>query len=307
MHALLATRPTDVVIIGGFDADMDDNTDVVQKFNIDSESGACYLESYPITAGFMEAGFMVDGTVKSCGGEGGENDYDLSDCYDYDPTTNTWSTAPSMSDTRVGMGSSHVEGGLWLLTGGGGYYGGTDETIFSNATSEVWDGDKFVSGPTLYGEYFTMHCQVSLDPTHVFIADGDTGHTWILDWETQEYIQQDSMRPKNRPGCGKIVNRDGAIEVVVASDGTSEIFSFDTMSWRTGPEMPFIGNSFGNDQLGDTFVLVGGRNSGDGTIFDTVYQFDPIHYHWILKPYHLDSPRFDSTLLTVPKDVIQCP
>ncbi len=285
-------------------------TDEALKFRIESEDDDCYLEPYPIVAVSMAATFLADGKVKSCGGEGGEYYDDLSACYDYDPSTNTWSEAPHMPDTRVGLKSSHVEGAQWFLAGGGNYYGGSDPDIFSNVTSDVWDGEKFVAGPTLFGEYFEHQCQVALDPTHVFFADGNTGHTWILDWETQEYIQYESMRPKYRPGCGKIINGNGEIEVVVASDGTSEIFSFDSRTWRTGPDMPITAHSFAYDQIGDTFVLVGGRydsSGGQDVNYDTVYQFDPLHYQWILKPYKLDPPRSYPAVLSVRRDAIQCP
>ncbi len=286
-----------MMVIGGSSGG--EYTDEVLKFNMESENDDCYLEPYPFAAGHMVASFLKDGKVKSCGGEGGYRGYDLDDCFDYDPQADAWNRTPRLPEERVGMKSAHVEGPQWLLAGGGSFCGEADPSV--NATTDLWDGEKFLPGPTLYGECFDHHCQVGLDPTHVFFADGRTGKTWILDWDTQEYIQQDSMRPKDRPGCGKIVNKDGELEVVVTSDGITEIFSFASRTWRSGPDMPIAANSFAYDQIGDTFVLVGGN------AYNNIYQFDPLHYQWILKPYQLDHYLADSAILSIRRDAIQCP
>ncbi len=119
------------------------------------------------------------------------------------------------------------------------------------------------------------------------------------------------LSPKEYPGCGRILNSDGEIEVVVASLGESEIFSFPSGTWRQGPDLPVYGNRFGYDQLGDTFVLVGGEDdTGTEEVFlDEVLVFDPIHYQWVVKPHVLSDARYGAGVAAVPENffTVSCP
>ena len=81
----------------------------------------------------------------------------------------------------------------------------------------------------------SSHCQVTLDSSHVFFADSSaTGNTYIMDWEegTFEYIG--SLAHTHFGPCGKATSKSRGQEIVVAANGTSEIFSLETLTWREG-------------------------------------------------------------------------
>ncbi len=302
----VALRRTKVVLVAGSISDGDGDYDygtIVELFDMNSNTD-CFLDNYPHTADGPTCTFLEEGKIKCCGGEGWE---DLDQCYDYEPSSNKWSRAPNLSDTRYWARSAHVEEGFWMVTGGQDCGQDRDCT-----TTDLWIGTQFIAGPTLEGDDLSAHCQVEIDLIHVFIAEGETGRTWILDWETQKFIEQESMAsPKELPGCGKIINFDGEIEVVVASLGESEIFNLSSGTWRQGPDVPVYGSRFGYDQLGDTFVLAGGEDDTgvDLTFLEEVLVFDPIHYQWIIKPHVINPARYGAGVAAVPEEffTVSCP
>ncbi len=229
---LAALRRTKVVLVAGSISDGEGDYDystIVELFDMNSNTD-CFLDNYPHTADGPTCTFLEEGNIKCCGGEGPE---DMFQCYDYETSSNRWHRVADLSSPRYWPKSAHVEEGFWMVTGGGQGCGEEECT-----TSDLWIGTQFIPGPTLYGARISSHCQVSLGNMHVFLADGETGRAWILDWETQEFIEQNTMSsPKDYPGCGRIVNTDGKIEIVVASLGESEIFSFSSGTWRQGPDV----------------------------------------------------------------------
>ncbi len=94
-----ALRRTKVVLVAGSISDGQGDNDystVVELFDIDSNVD-CFLDNYPHTADGPTCTFLSDGNIKCCGGEGPE---DMYQCYDYETSSNRWSRAPDLSDSR---------------------------------------------------------------------------------------------------------------------------------------------------------------------------------------------------------------
>ena len=103
------------------------------------------------------------------------------------------------------------------------------------ATSEVWDGASFIEGPDLPVP-MQRHCQLTLNSTHLFFSDlYTTGLTYLYDMERSSWRRVASPSKLYPWGaCGLASSEGKGQEVVVALDGSSEIFSIDSLSWRPG-------------------------------------------------------------------------
>ncbi len=88
-------------------------------------------------------------------------------------------------------------------------------------------------------------------------------------------------------------------EVVVAGYGTSEIFNFDSLMWRDGPDLPY-GFGYASVQLTDTFLLVGGY---EDYYSDKIYMFDEDHYELSQTLWH---PRLYAGAVVVPDEMVNC-
>ncbi len=235
---------------------------------------------------------LVDGVVKSCGSE---TSYD--DCYDYDPDSNRWVGSPNMLYGRHSPRASSIDG-TWLISG-------PPTTADAPYASEMWSDGELVSGPTVPPN-MDNHCQITVNDTHVFFADGqDLGPSYLYDFNAQTWTEMPPKTVKtSRPSCGFIKNPDNGVEAVVYDQGITEIFNFNDMTWRLGPEMPWTSYS-GFAQLSETFVMVGGN--GYGTDLDLIFQFDNLEYKWILKGQHLGIERDKSPgVVAVPDDFVSC-
>ncbi len=122
------------------------------------------------------------------------------------------------------------------------------------------------------------HCQLTVNSTHVFFADTcDTGKVYLLEWDEQTWKELPQMTvERDYMSCGLISNPENGIEVVIVENGVTEIFNFIDEEWKTGPTVESF-DWAGYAQIGDTFVVVGGRNDAEGTL-DTIYKFDHINY-----------------------------
>ncbi len=269
----------------------------VEVIDLENPSNICsMIEDYPVENGGMTLG-LIDGLLKSCG-----SGYDIEDCYDYDPDTNSWTSSASLVYARARPRSSFIDG-IWLVSG--------DDALDAGdapMTTEMWTGSTFVEGPRLPTPMYD-HCQFTINSTHVFFAEAyETGRSFLLDWFAQTWTEVPPMNvDRNYPSCGLINNPENGLEAVIVQSGVSEIFNFRDESWRTGPPVePFIDAGF--TQIGDTFVVVGGLDEvyGDEE-FDTIYKFDHIKYEWILMSQRLQVSRYAYPgVVSVPDEFVTC-
>ncbi len=263
--------------------------DSVEVIDLDDPSKTCdIVANYPIATDYVTAQ-LVDGVVKVCGGLQTELD-----CYDYNSSSNTWSSSPGPLYEKDYATSSIIDG-TWLVTG--------DDTNPDGTMTEWWTGSQFTMGPTL-PKILNRHCQVSINSTHVFFADCIGKETYLLDWESQGITQLDDMTTarSNVCGCGLVQNDQMGKEVVVAGYGTSEIFNFGNMTWRDGPDLP-SGYGYASVQLTDTFLMVGGFES---SYSNKIYIFDEENYYFTLMPETLAYERRWAGAVAVPDEMFNC-
>lgn len=278
---------TKLIVIGGYY----DHGDIssVELVDLEDPSNSCYLADYPLKDGEMAVG-LVSGLVKSCGGS---QDY-TDACYDYDPATNSWTESTSMLSTRYTPRESTIDG-IWLVSD-------------DSPSTEMWTGNGFEQGPSLPQDLSLYHhCQLTVNSTHVFFGDTHfLGPNYLLDWSSQTWTQLPPMTmSRDYPSCGMINNPENGLEAVIVEDGASEIFNFNDLTWRAGPDGPYIYDA-GYAQLPETFVVVGGYDLSQA--LDTIYQFDNVNYDWIQKDQRLQTPRDNYPgVVAVPGDFISCP
>ncbi len=281
-----------LIVIGGENNGFLSSVEVI---DLENPSNTCnFIADYPVEDSSMAVG-IIDGLIKSCGGE-----YDTDDCYDYNPATNSWITSASLIIERYRPRSSFIDG-IWLISGDG--PNGEDDRL----TTEMWTGPGFELGPSTPIEMFS-HCQLTVNSTHVFFADThDTGDAFLLDWKEETWTELPSMSViRDYMSCGLINNPENGIEVVIVEFGVTEIFNFRDEEWKTGPTIVESFDHAGYAQTGDTFVVVGGNNYLGQTL-DTIYKFDHINYDWILMSQRLQVPRdYYPGVVAVPDDFVAC-
>jgi len=94
------------------------------------------------------------------------------------------------------------------------------------------------------------------------------------------------------------------LEILVAANDMSFQFSLADLFWRGGPPLPADLNNIVSVQLGDGFMVLGGRDE-EGYSVDNIY---PIDYEQIWFSYlkTLDEPKFNSIGVEVPSDFCNC-
>ena len=120
-------------------------------------------------------------------------------------------------------------------------------------SSEIFTDGDFEEGPVLPVP-MEHHCQVevklklfqqnfqkknflkkvTLNATHVLVADSQSsGATYLLDFDRRVWIEAGSSLSQSRDSaaCGAVDSSEGGREVVVAGEGTAEIFSLQDMEW----------------------------------------------------------------------------
>ncbi len=285
-----------MIVIGGYNSE-DGNLNSVEVIDLENTTNNCnMIADYPVEDSGMTVG-LIDGLIKSCGSVD-----DTDDCYDYNPTTNSWITSVSLNNARYDPGSSFIDG-IWLVSGDG---TGSDDV---GSTTEMWTGTGFEPGPSLPIPMLRP-CQLTINSTHVFFVDtGNTGNAFLFDWYEQKWSDLPPTTVyRTYMSCGLINNPENGIEAVIVEDGVTEIFNFRDEEWKTGPSVVSF-DSAGYAQIGDTFVLVGGQNDEVVTdfAFDTIYKFDHINYAWILMSQRLQVPReWYPGVVAVPDDFVTC-
>ncbi len=259
----------------------------VEGFDLTSNETSCApLSNFPGSRGGMAVG-VIDGLIKSCG-----HDDDYRECFDFDPVTNMWTKSESLLYPRDNARASFIDG-KWLVSG-------------DDATTEMWTDNHFVRGPDLPFA-MTAHCQLTVNSTHVYFVNFNDRPAFLLDWQTQTFTE---MPPYNDDryaiSCGLINNPENGPEVVVASKGTSEIFNFESLTWRVGPDTVYSQYA-GYAQVGDTFVMIGGLD-GDarGKSVNDVHMFDHLNYEWAYMG-DMEVGRQDYPgVVAVPDDFVSC-
>ncbi len=239
---------------------------------------------------------VIQGVIKSCGGHPPPRDV----CYDYHPESNTWVNSASMMQRRWFYHTSFIQD-LWLISGGG----GGSSSSQAQTTTEKWTGSAFEAGPTLPRSMYA-HCQLTLNATHVFFANPRTSQSYLLNWPNQTWTELSQMTNTFQyPSCGLINNPTNGREAVVVQNGISEIFNFNNLTWRAGPDAPYFYEA-GFSQLFDTFVVVGGIGS-NSEYLDTLYKFDQINYAWIQLTQQLQTATGSYPgVATVPDSFVNC-
>ena len=169
-------------VVGGWDQVFLSEVEVIDLRN---PTGACSasVADYPFNIEYPTLAY-IDGKVVACAGwneSGG-----TTACHEYDPEENEWTSTAPISVERDDPSSSLVgDDGEWLITGGGW------------SSSDVRTGE----GVTLPGPElpFSMSygCQLTFDDgDQVFLADGSTRETYVLDWNTQEFTEE--VRKKSK-------------------------------------------------------------------------------------------------------------
>ncbi len=280
------------MVIGGYN-EPDGALSSVEVIDLENPANNCdRIRDYPIKDNLMTVGF-INGLVKSCGSA-----YDTNECYDYDPATNLWVQSDSMLYPRDSPRSSFIDS-VWLVSGDG--TGDEDSPL----ATEIWNYDHFEEGPTLPIETFYL-CQLTVNSTHVFFADPETGGTFLLDWFSQTWTELAPMTPnKIYPHCGLINNDENGKEVVIAENGVTEIFNLNDMAWRTGPSLPAFNRAV-TAQLPETFLVVGGYSDSADEYLDTIYEFDQNNYEWVLMSQRLQEPKDYPGVVLVPDDFVTC-
>ncbi len=303
-------------MVGGYDGTYYPNVEVV---NLDDTDVACApLIDYPTTIWYPTLA-MTDGKLRSCGGRSYEAGA-MAGCYEFDFPTDTWTRTLDLAEPRDSPSSSVVRKDLWFISGTVASTGGVSTEIRSNGNS--------VAGPPVPDGVYAP-CQVTLNDTHVFLADGYNGYTYILNWDEESWeiqvyfnvglctlgyatlpiathfpFKENMLYTGSWPSCGLIQNPDNGAEVVVAGYGQTQIFNLRSLSWRDGlVETPYF-YAAREAQLLDTFLVVGGRTSS--IYLDTIYEFDNLNYRWILRDQRLSFPREGAGVVPVPDDVVTC-
>ncbi len=151
----------------------------VEIINLEDSVGTCStaIADYPTKVIYPTLAYL-DGALQSCGGITG---VDGRECYSYDVGNNTWTRQTDLSESKDYPSSSLVGEDGWLIAGGP-YPSGSTKT-------DLRIGGVSTPGPELPdGIYYG--CQVTLNSTHVFIADGFDQWTYILDLEQGVFHEQ---------------------------------------------------------------------------------------------------------------------
>ncbi len=295
---IVYTDYTKLVVIGGVSGGYVSSIEVI---DLEEKYSNCTLNSdYPIEDAWMTVG-IVDGVIKSCASV-----FDGDDCYDYDPTTGSWTVSTSLLTRRSETRSSFIDG-VWLVSGDS--IADYDDPYHENSlTTEIWTGTEFEEGPLLPIGMWN-HCQLTVNLTHVFFADTRvTGRAFLLDWYSQTWTELPPMTVEREDmSCGLINNSNHGLEVVIVEDSVTEIYNFKDEEWRSdGPYINNIFNQAGFAQVGDTFYIVGGQDD-DYDELDTIYYFDHIDYSWGKLTQRLQVPRTKYPgVVAVPDEFVTC-
>ncbi len=295
--------------------------DGFELINVVTQKRCKLLPKYPVSAYGATASFYREHIVV-CGGtimEDRETQVttETDSCHKFNFLDNVWADFGQMLISASNAKSGVMNDLLWIT-------GGTSASQTQSDTQYfVEDQNGFTFGQQM-PIHAQKHCFVQINSTHVFLSDisgsspsPNQFSTFLINWETREYQSLDQV-PNQRilAGCGLTWTEEKGIEIVVVGnkeeddeDGTCDIFSLSTMSWREGPVMEH--NAFGAAivPLGNSFVMTGGkrRQSNSGNYSDAVIRYDAEKEMFYELNVTLGIARAFHMALSIPDDKFNCP
>ncbi len=297
------------MVVAGWNANIDVTLDNVQVINLASEIQSCLTPSdYPLSV-WGPVGTMFNGSPLVCGGFDDVNDNSLNECYQYNYQDNIWApTNQNMLESRVAPAASMVDSATLFISGGG-FGSSLDNSLDS---TEVYHNGTFSYGPNLPSARY-IHCQVTLNTSHIAILGGYNGTDLfydfhLLDWDSHSWIEMPEM-PIDMfiDPCGLIKNSVNGQELVVLGDYENcRIFNFREHEWKVGPNLPEdtkIDYASMVAQMETSFYLLGGLLK-DRTRTDAVFRFDEENYEWIRQSFSLSTPTDAGVAFPVPDQLL---
>ncbi len=165
--------------------DVQEDTDSVELIDLEDELGFCSdMASYPSSLNSPTLAHVGGDTISACGG-GGAASTSSSQCHDYQALNNTWTRTSDLSEAKGYPSSSLVgdESG-WLVSGGS-----YDSSYSGSVNTDLRVGGLSTPGPQL-PDGVLYACQLALNATHVFFADGYDRLTYVLDYEEGRFYDQ---------------------------------------------------------------------------------------------------------------------
>ena len=204
--------------------------------------------------------------------------------------------------SAVRMNDTH-----WWITGG------AYESDVQN-TTEIYDSTSrtfrdYVRLP----QHIMYHTTVKVRDDLYFMAAGSytDGYSHLFDAATETWTELPGSEVEHSEGfVGVITLADGTKEIVLAGGegaGTStEIYSFETNSWRAGPDFPISENFYGGSiAFQNSFLAVGGA-VGPRDYSGAIFYLDPDTLEWVDMTTELLTPRKWFAAFLVPDDFITC-
>ena len=287
---------TKLMILPGWDPS---NFWNVQLIDLASEEQNCQQPArFPWRRGFF--GTTFNGLPFACNVQ--------DECYYYNKEQDSWDQDIYNVGRHVQPGHVMINNSCFWVTGG--------EEEDYHQTSEIYTNDGWQEFISIPGNK-RGHCNLQINDTHYFLTGGEYEvSAYIVDINNPlDYTTlENTSVPRGYAGCGMVVRSDGSKEIVLAGSGldsdnstaqSSEIFSFETMNWRPGPDLPEPLTGMRGVQLENTFLTVGGerRESNYGKIM----MYNQRNDSWIIFPQTLTSSSggFDSAFL-VPDEAVNC-
>jgi len=257
---------------------------------VDNNENDCpNLPDYPFPIQDLTATFL-DGKIRACGGR------PLTEkCFELNDSLQSWNEVSSLPMQQYGMKSSLIDD-KWFISGG---Y--SSETL---DTSYTLNQGLFEPGPAI-PDVKNLHCQLTLNSTHIFIGGYPRTAAFLLDWSTQEYEEVAGI-PNELPYvvCGLIENEENGQEIVVARLLYSFILNLATLEWRDGPKLPIPIYGAPTVQTNDGFLALGGW---DGEyLVDTIQRFDGERYEWTVLQTREEVAKSYAAAVPVPDDFLKC-
>jgi len=297
--SVLSIDYTKILAIAGYAGSVTGRVGTVDVIDMSFNRGdGCpTIPDFPYGTSGIRASYY-DGKIVTCGGEYFEAE---KKCYTLGPDLDEWMETDEFPDgDRIESAFSQIDGKLLISGGYGGPAGQKPDYLSSTL---VYDGVFFSKGPEMPSTKY-YHCQLTLNSTHVFFAGGGV-ETFVLNWETQEYrVLESAPEPLYIATCGVIQNDRNGLEVVVAEDHDSFVFSFTDLQWRNGPQLPDPIEFPLNAIAPYGFATIGGKVNS--IIQSKVYKFDQDLYDWQLQFPSLSVARYDGAAAAVPDNFVNC-
>lgn len=236
----------------------------------------------------------------------------------YSMEGHTWEELPfEIPMGSEGTESLVLEGDTILLAGG---YKSEANTFYDNITAinlSTKEASPFeVSLPLPIAHFIFL----KVNETHLFVAGGtNAGFPWSMDVWTYKLGSRNwtKMNPMLEPRAysygGLVLRSDGRVEAVLAGGNSvyftflssTEIFDFETLQWRLGPELPKALTFGASVQYGNSFLAVGGMDL-QSEQSDRIFKYLPDTEDWEELQRGFITARAFFTALLFSSDLWQC-